>query len=208
MAKADSGARTGGVDGSVCGCEGIGAGDGEAESHRSRGAYRAEIARCQIAVLHKKLPCGFNPFFGWVVAVCHRQDDIALIVNDIEPVTLGRSMQHLITLLYTLKRHELDCVSLKDSGIDTTTATGTLMLQILVAFSAYARKIIREQTRSGLARARTTGAAVTRLQLEGWLATVDSPSEDNHPRWGESTGPIMTIIRRWSACSPSSGALV
>jgi DNA invertase Pin-like site-specific DNA recombinase len=46
---------------------------------------------------------------------------------------LGRSMQHLITLLDTLKRHEVDFVSLKDSGIDTTTATGTLMLQILAA---------------------------------------------------------------------------
>jgi MYXO-CTERM domain-containing protein len=45
----------------------------------------------------------------------------------------------------------MDFVILKDSGIDTTTATGTLMLQILAAFSEYERNIIRERTRSGLA---------------------------------------------------------
>ena len=75
-------------------------------------------------------------------------------------------MQHLITLLDTLKRHEVDFVSLKDSGIDTTTATGTLMLQILAAFSEYERNIIRERTRSGLARARRTGKTFGRPRVE------------------------------------------
>jgi len=79
---------------------------------------------------------------------------------------LGRSMQHLITLLDTLKRHDVDFVSLKDSGIDTTTATGTLMLQILAAFSEYERNIIRERTRSGLARARRTGKTLGRPRVE------------------------------------------
>ncbi len=39
---------------------------------------------------------------------------------------LGRSMQHLVQLLDTFKRSGVDFVSLRDAGIDTTSATGTL----------------------------------------------------------------------------------
>jgi len=79
---------------------------------------------------------------------------------------LGRSMQHLVQLLDTFKRSGVDFVSLRDAGIDTTSATGTLVTQVLAAFAEYERNIIRERTRSGLARARRTGKTLGRPRVE------------------------------------------
>lgn len=75
---------------------------------------------------------------------------------------LGRSMQHLLQLLDVLKRHDVGFVSLRDAGIDTTSATGTLMLQLLAAFSEYELAILKERTRAGLARARRQGKKLGR----------------------------------------------
>ena len=79
---------------------------------------------------------------------------------------LGRSMQHLIQLLDVLKRHDVGFVSLRDAGIDTTSATGTLMLQLLAAFSEYELAILKERTRAGLARARRQGKTLGRPRKE------------------------------------------
>ena len=79
---------------------------------------------------------------------------------------LGRSMQHLIQLLDVLKRHDVGFVSLRDAGIDTTSATGTLMLQLLAAFSEYELAILKERTRAGLARARRQGKTLGRPRNE------------------------------------------
>ena len=75
---------------------------------------------------------------------------------------LGRSMQHLMELLVTFKNHDVAFVSLRDAGLDTTTATGTLFTQILASFAEYERNIIRERTRAGLARARLQGKTLGR----------------------------------------------
>ncbi len=79
---------------------------------------------------------------------------------------LGRSMQHLVQLLDTFKRSGVDFVSLRDAGIDTTSATGTLVTQVLAAFAEYERNIICERTRAGLARARRQGKVLGRPRNE------------------------------------------
>ena len=50
---------------------------------------------------------------------------------------LGRSLQHLLQVLDELNSQGVGFVSLRDSGIDTTTAQGKLMVCIIGAFAEY-----------------------------------------------------------------------
>jgi DNA invertase Pin-like site-specific DNA recombinase len=50
---------------------------------------------------------------------------------------LGRSLKHLLKLLDELTSHGVGFTSLRNPGIDTTTATGRLLLQILGAFAEF-----------------------------------------------------------------------
>ena len=68
----------------------------------------------------------------------------------------ARSVKELNALVEILKEKEVDFKSIKDP-IDTTTATGRLMYNLLSAFAEFERDMIRERTRAGLASARARG---------------------------------------------------
>ncbi len=53
---------------------------------------------------------------------------------------LARSLQHLLRLLSDLDAAGVGFASLRDPGIDTTTPTGRLLLQLLGAFADYAER--------------------------------------------------------------------
>lgn len=69
---------------------------------------------------------------------------------------LGRSLSHLISIIDGLHARNVD---FKDVGgvIDTTSAGGKLLFQILGAFAEYERETIRERTMAGLETARANG---------------------------------------------------
>jgi DNA invertase Pin-like site-specific DNA recombinase len=69
---------------------------------------------------------------------------------------VARSVSHLIAIMDWLKERKVGFKSLQDS-IDTTTATGNLMFQIIAAFAEFERNVIRERTMAGLAAARARG---------------------------------------------------
>ena len=69
---------------------------------------------------------------------------------------VARSVSHLIAVMDWLKERKVGFKSLQDA-IDTTTATGTLMFQIIASFAEFERNIIRERTMAGLAAAKTRG---------------------------------------------------
>ena len=68
----------------------------------------------------------------------------------------ARSVKELNELIEILKEKEVDFVSLKDP-IDTTTATGRLMYNLLSAFAEFERDMIKERTLAGLAAAKARG---------------------------------------------------
>jgi len=68
----------------------------------------------------------------------------------------GRSVSHLIEIVEDLKARKVGFKSLNDA-IDTTTAAGNLMFQIMASFAEFERNIIRERTMAGLAAARARG---------------------------------------------------
>lgn len=75
---------------------------------------------------------------------------------------LGRSLLDLVHVLDELTRSGVGFVSARDPGIDTTTALGRLLLQIVGAFAQFERDLIAERTRAGLARARAAGVRLGR----------------------------------------------
>jgi DNA invertase Pin-like site-specific DNA recombinase len=70
---------------------------------------------------------------------------------------LGRSMQHLVNVVASLKGRGVGFKSLRDGAIDTTTASGELVFNIFAALAQFERELIRERTMAGLMAARARG---------------------------------------------------
>ena len=79
---------------------------------------------------------------------------------------LGRSIQHLLGLLDELQNHGVGFVSVRDAGIDTTSATGRLLLHLLAAFAEYERALIKERVVAGVRRAQANGKHCGRPVVE------------------------------------------
>lgn len=79
---------------------------------------------------------------------------------------LGRSIQHLLQLLDELQGAGVGFVSVRDAGIDTTSATGRLLLHLLAAFAEYERNLIRERVVAGVRRAQAAGKHCGRPVVE------------------------------------------
>jgi DNA invertase Pin-like site-specific DNA recombinase len=91
---------------------------------------------------------------------------------------LSRSLSDLLNILKRLDEVGAGFRSLTEA-IDTTTAAGRMMLQMLGAFAEFERQMIRERTKLGLARARLEGriggnrASLTPKQQAHALAMID-----------------------------------
>ena len=82
------------------------------------------------------------------------QGDILLVVRIDR---LARSLAHLLEIVQLLKGKGADFRSLNDP-IDTSSAQGLLMMQMLGAFAEFERSLIRERTRAGIKAAVARGA--------------------------------------------------
>ncbi|KEQ11232.1 hypothetical protein GZ77_26385 [Endozoicomonas montiporae] len=69
---------------------------------------------------------------------------------------LGRSMKHLLELVELLTSKKVELISLHEN-IDTTTATGKMMLQFFAMLAEFERNLISERTKAGLVAARARG---------------------------------------------------
>ena len=79
---------------------------------------------------------------------------------------LGRSLQHVLAVLDTLASAGVGFASLHDPGIDTTSPTGRLLLQLLACFAEFERSIIQERVRAGVRRAQLAGKHCGRPRVE------------------------------------------
>ncbi len=70
---------------------------------------------------------------------------------------LGRSLSHLIRLAETFEGLGVDLVSLRDPGLDTTTAHGKLIFSVMGAVAEFERSMIQERTEAGREAARRRG---------------------------------------------------
>jgi len=69
---------------------------------------------------------------------------------------LGRSLQHLLSLIDEFKRKSVNFIAVTQN-LDTTSATGTLLFHVMGAFAEFERNIISERTKEGLKKAKNVG---------------------------------------------------
>ena len=82
-----------------------------------------------------------------------RKGDV-LIVDSFS--RLSRSTKDLLSLIDSLQKMDVQLISLKEK-LDTTTATGKMMLTMLSALSQFERDLIAERTKEGLKAAKARG---------------------------------------------------
>jgi DNA invertase Pin-like site-specific DNA recombinase len=111
---------------------------------------------------------------------------------------LGRSLVHLLRVLDELTGLGIEFVSIKDSGIDTTTPAGRLMLQMLGAFAEFERAMISERVRAGVQRARRQGKKFGRPRREMDLRAAKLLMEQGHSvrEVADLLGLPRTTLRR------------
>ena len=74
---------------------------------------------------------------------------------------LGRSLQHLITLLSDIHRKDVG-LYLHQQGVDTTTPSGKAMFSMMGVFAEFERAMVQERVKAGLERAKAQGKRLGR----------------------------------------------
>ena len=87
-----------------------------------------------------------------------------IIVSKID--RFARSLSDLLKTLEFLEQNGTGFVSVNDSGIDTTTPNGRLLLQILGAFAEFERNMINYRTKAGREQALSKGIKFGRPSLK------------------------------------------
>ena len=87
-----------------------------------------------------------------------------VIVSKID--RFARSLSDLLKTLEYLDQNSVGFVSVNDSGIDTTTPNGRLLLQILGAFAEFERNMINSRTKAGREQALNKGVKFGRPALK------------------------------------------
>ena len=78
----------------------------------------------------------------------------------------GRNRKHLLDTLEMLEQWNVGFVSLMDGSIDTTTATGRLLLRFLADIAQFSSEVNGERTAAGMAAARERGVQLGRKPIE------------------------------------------
>lgn len=116
---------------------------------------------------------------------------------------LARSTKELVEVVDHLNKMKVDLISLKEQ-LDTTTATGKLMLTMLSALSQFERDIIAERTRNGLKAARVRGRKGGRPHVgseetkAAALALYDANAMTNK-EIANNAGVSIATLNRWIA---------
>jgi len=111
---------------------------------------------------------------------------------------LGRSLQHLLRTLDSLTGWGVQFVSARDSGIDTTSPSGRLMLHMLAAFAEFERGLLRERVLAGVRRAQAAGKHCGRKKVEIDLRPAVAMLDKGHgiKTTARSLGVSVSTLRR------------
>ncbi len=111
---------------------------------------------------------------------------------------LGRSLQHLLSLLDELQHLGVGFVSLRDAGLDSTSPTGRLLLHLLGAFAEFERCLIRERVIAGVRRAQAKGVHCGRPEVHIDLRPATSMLEAGYglKAIATSLGVSRSTLRR------------
>ena len=115
---------------------------------------------------------------------------------------LGRTTVQLIQFVEELQKLGISLKSLTEP-IDTSTATGTLVVQIFCVLAEHERNVLRERTRAGLNSARMRGRTGGRPKgLSPKYETIKDLVKNAYESQGTTTAQIMQAFK-----IPSRGTL-
>lgn len=121
---------------------------------------------------------------------------------------LARSTQDLCCYINESKRQKWSMVAL-DVQLDTTTATGRLMVRLLAAIAEWESEVNGDRVRDGMAEARATKAANGEPITWGFQAQVDETTVArilNARKRGEPYGAIAKRLDQQRVPTPGGGA--
>jgi DNA invertase Pin-like site-specific DNA recombinase len=104
-----------------------------------------------------------RPELDMLLKACIRRDIDMVMASSVDRI--GRSLSHLIDFLSVAHSKGVQ-LYLHQQGIDTSTASGLAMFQMLGVFSQFEHSMIQERVRSGLARARAQGVTLGRPRTD------------------------------------------
>ncbi len=112
---------------------------------------------------------------------------------------LGRSIQHLVSILSDLQARDVG-LYLHVQGLDTSTASGRAMYQMLGVFAEFERALVRDRIAAGIERARAKGTRFGRPAM---------PAKDAAAiRAAISQGMGIRAAARAAGCSPTTASKV
>jgi DNA invertase Pin-like site-specific DNA recombinase len=135
-----------------------------------------------------------RPALDELMQAARRREIKAVAVTKLD--RLARSVRHLTNLASELEALGVDLVVL-DQGIDTSTATGRLLFNVLGAIGEFERDLIVDRTKAGLAAARRRGIRLGRPRALG-------QDQVKRARRLASTGHSVRKIAKLVGCSPAT----
>ncbi len=151
----------------------------------------------------KKAGCEDKVFQEQVSSVDHREqldqaldyirDGDTLVVTKLD--RLARSVRNLVEITDTLKEKNAD-LQILDMNLDTATATGELMLNLLASIGQFEREMMLERQREGIAKAKAEG------KYKGRQPTARAKSDEVMKLHGDGMG--ASAIAREVGISRSS----
>ena len=110
----------------------------------------------------------FRPAFNKLLKAMRGRKFNTLLIWKLD--RMGRSLQHLLTILQEMKHRGVDLIC-TSQNIDTTSPSGKLMFQIMGAFAEFESTLISERTKLGMARAKQEGKKIGRPRKDPAIYT-------------------------------------
>ena len=118
----------------------------EAQAHELEGAGCEKLFKEQVSSVARREQL--------VAALDFIREGDTLVVTKLD--RLARSIGHLSEIMGTLERKRANLQVLA-MGLDTSTATGRLMLNVIGSVAQFEREMMLERQREGIAKAKTEG---------------------------------------------------
>lgn len=132
-----------------------------------------------------------RPALAEMMGDCHRRAIDVVVVWKFD--RFARSVRHLVTALETFRTLGIDFVSYTEQ-IDTATATGELVFQIVASLAQFERSLISERVRAGLSHAVSKGRRLGRPPLHQLSAVELTQLRRERKRNGT---PFRELARRF-----------
>src|SRR4051812_42700824 len=142
-------------------------------------AQLAELAQAGCEKVFREQVSSVAPRAQLEAAIDYIREGDVLVVSKLD--RLARSTQHLLEILERVKRKGAH-LNVLNLGMDTSTATGKLLLTMIGAIGQFEREMMLERQREGIAKAKSEG------KYKGRAPTARAKAEEARELRNEGVG--------------------